>query len=45
MSDTVGYVLGIAMVVLPAWASIQLGQEILFSVFETQSLLLAFPFP
>ena len=45
MSDVVGYILILGLLVLPAYAVIQLGERIMYAVFENQSLLLSFPFP
>ena len=45
MSDVVGYILILGLLVFPAYAAIQLGERIMYAVFENQSLLLSFPFP
>lgn len=45
MSDAVATVLILGAFVVPGYALIQVAERILLAVFESQSLLLALPFP
>jgi len=45
MSDTVAYVMIVALVVLPAYGLIRLCMTLLGAMYANQSLILSFPFP
>lgn len=45
MQDVVGYILGLGMVVLPAYLMIEFSVRIMQAVFVGQNIILAFPFP
>jgi ABC-type Mn2+/Zn2+ transport system permease subunit len=45
MSDVVGYILVLGMVVLPGYAAIRLAVRIMQAAYENQSIVLSFPFP
>lgn len=44
MSDAVGYVLIVGMIVLPAYAGVRLCNYMLRVLYENQSLILSLPF-
>jgi hypothetical protein len=45
MSDAVGYILILGLIVFPIYGALQLAERIMYAVFENQSILLSFPFP
>ena len=45
MSDTVGYILILGLIVLPGVIVATVSERIMLAIFEQQSLLLSFPFP